>query len=159
MSGTLVMVDAQSGFWDSAQKVAQQLQNALYYIKYTGQNLIVLELSPRYQGRTHNSLKEITNTMNPNKVCYMEKSTNDGSNEVLEAMNKNKWELGGGINICGVNLCYCVAETAISLTKHTSVKLLRHAIACCPDCDCEGDDSNIIRRCKNNGILIDIHQT
>ena len=29
----------------------------------------------------------------------------------------------------------------------------------CPNCDCEGDDSNIISRCKSNGILIDIHQT
>jgi nicotinamidase-related amidase len=155
MSKTLVLVDAQKGFWCNASKVSGQLESVLRRARETDQRIVVVEFRIEMYGRTHESLQKILGLCDPQRVDYIEKHQNDGSEEVMWAMRLRDWDLEDGIEICGVNLCYCVAETACSLSAHTDVDLLRPAVACWGNCDlCGKDDSHTIQRYRSNGVSI-----
>lgn len=159
MAPILCVVDAQKGFWQNVGKVRKELTQVLVRAVHTRQRVVVLELKREKFGPTHRSLMRILGGLPSGRLCVKEKWLNDGSEQFLDALREMRWDLGEGVEICGVNLCYCVKETAISLAELTTVELLRHASACWDHCDCNDDDGNILCRYICEGVAVNNNGT
>lgn len=158
MAKTLVLVDVQEGFWSNAKKIKEQLQKVLKQAEEIKQKVVVLEYTISRYSRTHEDLISILDQFEQDSVCYAEKHSDDGHAEVLRAMKKRGWDWDDGVEVCGVNLCYCVMDTACSLASHMPVKLIRHATACWDYCECEKDDHMALSRYEHHGVKIQHEQ-
>jgi hypothetical protein len=154
MAKTLVLVDAQKGFWSNAKKVKEQLQAVLNQAEEIKQKVVVLEYTISKYSRTHDDLMSILKQCGADNVCYAEKHNDDGHAEVLKAMKKRGWNWDDGVEVCGVNLCYCVMDTACSLASHMPVELIRNATACWDYCECKKDDHRVISHYERHGVKI-----
>ena len=135
----LVIVDMQYDF--QASRKQETINNVIREVcraKEKNVPIIILEYSDH--GHTHNS---IVNTLgNYNKWIVVTKSTDDGSNEVLEGLNN----LGipadyiSRVVLTGVNFSYCVFSTAKGLTQviPTSIVIKKSACNCTESSDWRG---------------------
>lgn len=150
---TLVLVDIQDGFWENASKVQKELRAIIKNAIKSKQKIVVLELTVRNYGRTHETFRSLLDKLGDN-VCYAEKYGDDGSNEVIEAMKEHDWDTSDGFEVAGVNLCYCVQDTAISLSQEHDVELLLDGCACWDHCSCFDNKKQALVRYEKNGVRI-----
>lgn len=153
-NSTLVVVDVQDGFWHNAVKVERELKTRIRTAIDKGQNIIVLELLSPCHGPTHESILELLSIMDQDKLHIVEKITNCGGYEVMSTIEGVGWDINTGIQICGVNLCYCVYQTAEYLAKLTDVELLLDSTTCWDDCYCQEDIGTSLDLYENIGIAV-----
>ncbi len=138
MSRTLVVIDMQYDFWAAREEgVIAGCQKQIRKAKRFGWPIVFVE----YDGccATLPELRELAND-HP-YTTYITKNDDDGSDEVLECLERFGWP-NRTLRVCGVNAFCCVAETVNSLLwedKKMQIELTTDAVGD-EDYDLDWDD-------------------
>lgn len=125
MRECLVIVDMQPGFeCSNPQWVIDNVCGRVRQAKARGAGIVVVEYSGPYL-TTHD---EIMSAIGDYADCVRLVKHNDDGGVDVHRVIERKWGEGvARVFVCGVNLQYCVKETAITLLTWYRVVLLREA--------------------------------
>lgn len=129
--GTLVVIDMQKRFMaandpDTITNVCELVQEAMD----NRDGIVVLEFVNRPPSPTHAEIMTLLHGYPKYRV--MQKSKNDGSPQVLEAVNLHGYD-ETVFRVCGVNARACVRETVLGLTQifpFAEVEIIAKACNC-----------------------------
>jgi nicotinamidase-related amidase len=119
--------------FEAAQKAIKPVIAEIKKAKANNEFIFIVEydgFSPTY-GQILHAVKGYR------KSAYIVKWANDGSAQIMEAARRLRVSLSR-VKMCGVNLSYCVYETAFGLAisnKSYKVKILTDATNCCNHLD------------------------
>lgn len=133
MSIALCIVDVQESF-RAAGNVVQSVVHQVKLARRRKAPIIILE----YDGHEASYEKIYDALKGYDKWTVVQKYEDDGSMEVMQAMDRNPELRSDSIRICGVNACYCVKETAVGLHESglfKKIELADAAISCTHDFD------------------------
>ena len=116
----LMIIDLQCGFGvgDGDAVVLATIDRINQAVK-KNYRILVLEFSKDEHGDTVSTIKEAL----PDDAVYLEKDYNDGSDEIIDYFEGLGDCLPALFILTGINLPYCVGETAISLSESAEVFL------------------------------------
>ena len=126
MKTALVIVDMQSGF--NTAKHESTIRNVIKAIKLAKEAampIVVLEYAN--MGRTLPRIRKYLDSYD--KTIYQIKKEDDGSREVIKALNHNGFNNVYSLAVCGVNINACVSKTVRNLveTYDKTIKVIKNA--------------------------------
>ena len=146
MSRTLVIVDMQTGFDETAHRCKEQVIREVKRAKRRGAGIVVLEYTGDFfrYGRTYLEIRKLLKGYG--RKTFAKKRNDDGSKECIRAANRNGFPLDK-VRVVGVNRSYCVWGTIDGLRRKikTDIQVMMDA-TCCHD---PADGERWLRRnCK-----------
>jgi hypothetical protein len=135
---TLCIIDVQP-YFKAARRVTAAVVKQIHEHRRMGSSIILVEYDPIKLG--HSSEEILIALSDYGRSIRVVKRYDDGSDEIADKAHDRKISLKN-INICGVNACCCVKETALGLAKMgCNVKLIKEASWCELDWPPVGHDS------------------
>ena len=109
MATVLCVIDVQEKF-SAAKFVVPEVVHQINLARKRKAGVLIVEYGndPSYE-EVYNALKGYKDWM------VVKKDDDDGSMEIMHAMDKNPIYRGHKVRVCGVNACACVQATAIGL--------------------------------------------
>ena len=129
MATVLCVIDVQEKF-SAAKKVVSEVVHQIKLARKRKAGVLIVEYGndPSYE-EVYDALKGYKDWM------VVKKDSDDGSMEVMHAMDKHPRFRGMKVRVCGVNACACVKATAIGLRDSGLFSKIEVAEAA-TDCTC-----------------------
>lgn len=146
---TLVVIDMQPVF-PAAEEVLYPVIDLIKSAMVDKSNIVVVEYS--YDGSVHTYEQILDKIENYPLKAIVKKRQDNGSKQVQEALHS--FEHNNELKICGVNLCCCVRDTALGLSRSKKFKIEVVRNACNDE---EGFEDYVVLSLglfKRNGITL-----
>jgi hypothetical protein len=125
---TLLIVDMQPTYFWSVERCIEAVVREARRARHKQEAVVVLEYYN--SGSTHKHLHRVLG--NYERVVYVDKRTDDGSVQVIQAAHEIRGSLMK-IRVCGVNTCCCVQETVegyVKLVPDVDFSFKQDSVAC-----------------------------